>query len=319
MKISVRRFCIAFFSALCVLQIRAQNVPQQKSQIQQVQSEKKAAVYKKLDLNGADRSETDPYRNDFLKPFGQKKLRTILEEGENYRLYVRSKLKQMKMPAALEYLPVIESEYKPSARSKDGKGVGMWQFMPNSTAPFLTVNKWIDERLDPWKETDAALLKLQDNYNMFGDWLLAIGAYNCGAGAMKRALAALPPSTEKSFWTVAKTPLIPDHTKRYVPKLLAIADLVENAEYYNVNLPSAKNKDGNPVNPHAAEFDYVEIKTTIALRILAAELRIDETLLKELNPSLIYGITPPDQKYTLRLPVGMKDAAQIFISGLIKK
>lgn len=299
----------------------------------------KSDKYIEIDLAGAEREEVTPYRKEFLKPFGQKKLALILEEGENYRLYVRAKLKEMNMPSAIEYLPVIESEYIPSARSKDGKGVGMWQFMMNSIEPFLTVNEWIDERLDPWKETDAALQKLQDNYKMFGDWLLAIAAYNCGAGAMKRALAALNatdalsaenalPSAnaedkqmqvnktkEKSFWAVAKTSFIPEHTKRYIPKLIAIADLCENTKYYGINLPTAKDENGNPVNPHCAEFDYVQTNTAVALRFLSGELRIDLKILEELNPALIYGITPPDQSYSLRLPSGMKEAAQIYIKN----
>ena len=310
-------------------------------------------IYKPIDLEDSLHSETEPYRKEFLKPFGQKKLKQILEDGENYRLYVRAKLKEMNMPAAIEYIPVIESEYKPTARSKDGKGVGMWQFMMNSIAPHLTVNEWIDERLDPWKETDAALKKLQDNYKMFGDWLLAIAAYNCGAGAMKRAIAATAatasatttdlsapdissadlsstataatassvnlPATVSSakqkitFWDVAQTSLIPDHTKRYIPKLLAIADLTENAAYYEIDLPSAKDKKGNPINPHCADFDYIEVNYAVALRVLSSELRIDVKLLEELNPALIYGITPPNKSYMLRLPKGMKEAAQIYI------
>lgn len=295
-----------------------------------------AAAYIKIDLEGTERKETEPYRQEFLKPFGQKKLKLILEEGENYRLYVRAKLKELNMPSAIEYIPVIESEYKPSARSKDGKGVGMWQFMMNSIHPFLTVNEWIDERLDPWKETDAALKKLQDNYNIFGDWLLAIAAYNCGAGAMKRAIAAIekkntssattpsvattpatsnPAKTIITFWDIAKTNLIPEHTKRYIPKLLAIADLCENTRYYKIDLPTAKDKNGRPVNPHSFLFDYIETDSQVALRILSSELRIDLKILEELNPSLLYGITPPEKGYKLRLPKGMKEAAQIYIKS----
>ena len=309
----------------------------------QTHAETTKTRYKAFNLEDAQREEVIPYRQEFLKPFGQKKLYLILEEGENYRLYVRKRLKELNMPGFLEYIPVIESEYNPSARSKDGNGVGMWQFMLNSVSPFLTVNQSIDERLDPWKETEAALQKLQDNYNTFGDWLIAIAAYNCGAGAMKRALAALNSSDSqepaaknsensnnafnnaildltnktgrKSFWVVAKSPLIPNHTKRYIPKLLAIADLCENTEYYEINLPTAKDKNGNPTNPHCAEFDYMETKKAIALRVLASDLRVDLKILEELNPALLYGITPPDQTYTLRLPYGMKEAAQIYMQN----
>lgn len=272
-------------------------------------------AYKVLTLPGALRTECEPFRKQYQNPFGEKKLRTILENGETYRLYVRAQIKKRQLPAELEYLPVIESEYLPHARSKDGKGVGMWQFMMNSVKPFLTVNEWIDERLDPWKETDAALSKLTDNYKMFGDWILAIAAYNCGAGAMQRALQK---TQEKSFWAVAQTPYIPEHTKRYIPKFLAIADLAENSAYYGLNLPDAKNKNGNPINPDTEKFDYIETNQVIPLRLFAAELRIDISILEELNPALIYKMTPPEQSYNLRLPTGMKEPAQYYLDSQIK-
>ncbi len=287
-------FCISLFCAVL-------NVTAQETQAGNVNP-----IYKPLDIEGAQRKEVEPYRSAYLKPFGQKQLSAMLENAETYRLYIRAELKKREMPAVLEYLPVIESGYNPSARSKDGQGVGLWQFMPNSVAPFLTVSAWIDERLDPWKSTQAALSKLQANYAIFKDWPLAIGAYNCGAGAMQRALAK---AQQKTYWYVAEQKLIPDHTIRYVPKLLAAADVAENAAYYNVAMPSAKNEDGNPINPRAGEFDYITVHSSFALRLLAAELRMDNELLENLNPALLYGITPPDSSYTLRLPPGMENAA----------
>jgi membrane-bound lytic murein transglycosylase D len=128
------------------------------------------------------------------------------------------------MPPALEYLPVVESEYKPLATSRSGAR-GLWQFMENSIKPFMEKNEWIDERLDPWKSTDAALSKLQDNYKMFGDWPIAIAAYNCGAGAMQRILKKAP---EKTFWYIAEKGLLRDQSVQYVPKFLAISELSEN-------------------------------------------------------------------------------------------
>ncbi|QTQ11115.1 lytic transglycosylase domain-containing protein [Treponema parvum] len=273
------------------------------------------AVYKKLDIEGAERKETQAFRDEYLTPFGQKKLFQILDDAEPYRLYVRSELKKRGMPSILEYLPVIESGYNPSARSKDGNGVGMWQFMLNSVEPFMTVNEWVDERLDPWKSTGAALTKLQDNYKVFKDWALAIGAYNCGAGAMSRALAK---AQKKTFWFVAENSLIPEHTARYVPKLLAVADLAQNSKYYGINLPDANGKDNRPVNPRAGEFDYITVQKQIYLSALAAELRMSEDLLKNLNPALLHGVTPPKTSYVIRLPAGMKTAAEHAVNALSK-
>ena len=266
-----------------------------------------ASEYKPLDIPGADQPEVARIRTDFLKPSGLKKLTGILDNAEPYRLYIRKQLAQKKMPSCLEYLPVIESEFNPSARSKDGNGVGMWQFMPNSTSPFLILNSWIDERLDPWKSTDAALSKLQDNYRQFNDWPLAIAAYNCGAGAMSRALKDAP---EKTFWYLAENALIPDHTIRYVPKLLAIADLAQNSEYYGIQLPTAADDNGTSLEIRAGEFDYITVQASVPLIQLAGELRIDNQLFLQLNAALIKGITPPDMPYRIRLPAGMKTAAE---------
>ena len=123
------------------------------------------------------------YIEQYTKPFGKRQLSEILDNGEPYRLYVRQELKKKNLPAALEYLPVVESEYKPLAVSKSGAR-GLWQFMDNSIAGLLKKNEYIDERYDPWLSTDAALKKLEENYRQFKDWPLAIAAYNCGAGAM---------------------------------------------------------------------------------------------------------------------------------------
>ncbi len=266
-----------------------------------------AVEYKAIDIPGADQPAVIKIRNDFLKPSGVKKLMDILDNAESYRLYVHKKLTAKNMPSSLEYLPVVESDYNPSAKSKDGNGVGMWQFMPNSTDPFLVRNEWVDERLDPWRSTDAALSKLSDNYHVFNDWLLAVAAYNCGAGAMVRALKNVP---EKTFWYLAENNLLPDHTIRYVPKLLAIADIVQNSAYYGIELPAAVRDEENPLTAHCGEFDYITVKVMISLTQLAGELRIDEMMLEKLNPALLRGVTPPDGSYSIRLPSGMQTTAE---------
>ncbi|MBB5225792.1 hypothetical protein DYE50_07860 [Treponema ruminis] len=235
----------------------------------------------------------------YMTQFGKESLYKILDDGEYYRLYVRQELKKRNMPAILEYLPLVESEYKPTAKSRSGAR-GLWQFMENSMAPFLKKNEWFDERLDPWKATSAALSKLQDNYKTFNDWPLAIGAYNCGAGAMRRALQKSP---VKSFWYLSEHNLIPEETINYVPKLIAINEIAENGEEYKVTLPKISE------SRHYADFDYATSSREISLDRLAQEIRLDHSILKSLNTELLQGKTPP-YNYQLRLPMGMKRAAQ---------
>jgi membrane-bound lytic murein transglycosylase D len=270
-----------------------------------------SAGYEPLQIPGADDPLVDKYRKYYLTPGGIKWLSAVLDNGEQYRLYTRRQLKKRNMPALLEYLPVVESSYKPSARSKAG-AVGLWQFMSNSTKPFLTRNDFVDERLDPWKSTDAALTKLQENYNMFQDWPIAIAAYNCGAGAMARILKKYP---EKDFWYLAEHKLLRDQSVQYVPKLIAIADLVQNSAYYRITLPSAS-ENGAPVNPRAGYFDYVQVDGAVSLRRLANELRIDEDIFLSLNSALIRGITPPSGSYNIRVPEGMAQSARDALTSI---
>ena len=271
-----------------------------------------SVAYKELDIPGADRPSVQKYRDYYLSEKSVKWLSAVLENGEQYRLYVREKLKERGMPSVLEYLPVVESGYTTNARSRSG-AVGLWQFMANSTKPFLVRNDFVDERLDPWKSTDAALAKLEENFNMFHDWLLAIAAYNCGSGAMARALAKNP---GKDFWYLAEHKQLRDQTAQYVPKLLAVADAAENAAYYAVAIPSAKDEKGEPVNPRAGRFDYAETKGAISVKRLAHELKIDEDTLSSLNSALFRGITPPSSSWRIRVPEGMARSAQDAIAAI---
>ena len=271
-----------------------------------------SVAYKQLDMLGADHALVASYRDYYLSERSVRWLASVLENGEQLRLYVRKQLQEHDMPAVLEYLPVVESSYTTTAKSKSG-ALGLWQFMANSTKPYLIHTDFVDERLDPWKSTDAAIAKLKDNFNMFHDWQLAIAAYNCGAGALSRILAKNP---GKDFWYLAENKLLREQTAQYVPKLLAIADIAENSEYYNVSIPSAKDESGAPVNPRAGYFDYVTVDGAISIKRLAHELRMDECALQQLNPALIRGITPPDAAWRIRVPEGMAQSTQEALASI---
>ncbi len=277
-------------------------------------SQESAVPWHSLDIPGAEMDEVEPYRKRYLSPHEIKWLSGILDEAEGYRHYIRKRIQEEKLPSCLEYLPIIESSYKPTAKPPSGKSVGMWQFMENSVHPYMTLNEWIDERRDPWKSTDAALSKLKDNYRMFDDWLLAIAAYNCGAGAVKRALAK---AHEKTYWGLCREKLIPDHAIKYVPNFLAVSDVIENKEYYKVELPDIQEiKDG--FNPYC-DFDYITVSGSVSLSELASELCIDEEILERLNLALRKKVTPPHQKYKIRLPCGMKQSAFYALNTIIRK
>ena len=253
-----------------------------------------------LTLEMPERDEIERFRKQYLDPKWTQVLYNALENAIDYRLYVRKALEDAELPPELEYLPIVESNYKTNAKSKSG-ALGLWQFMANSVKPFLTLNDYVDERLDPWKETDAALKKLKENYDIFGDWLIAIGAYNCGAGAMTRALAK---AEEKTFWYLCDKNLIPSQTQLYVPKLLAIADLATNSEYFGIDIPLHQEEYEVLYNERNAVFDYITVNKAYSINTLAQNMRIDQDELKRLNPSFVLGFTHPSTTSTIRLPAG---------------
>lgn len=278
----------------------------------QEESQEKKIEYKSLPFEGMDHPEVERFRQRYLSPKWTKLLHDCLENAMEYRLFVRQAITEKGMPEILEYLPVVESNYKTSAKSKSG-AIGMWQFMANSVYPFLTLNDYVDQRLDPWASTDAALKKLTDNYNYFGDWLLAIAAYNCGVGAMNRVLKK---SEKKDFWYLVDKKLLPKQTAEYIPKLLAIADLAINAEYYQIDLPHHNEEFELLENEKNGHFDYISVSKAYSLNALANNLRMDTKTIKHLNPSYTMGFTHPSKESKIRLPLGMKVAAEEAIKQI---
>lgn len=221
-------------------------------------------------------------------------LSTVLYNSAPYRPYIIEQLKKKKMPLFLQYLPVIESDYKPSAVSPSG-ATGLWQFMENSMHPFLKKNEWIDERLDPWKETDAALMKLTDNYKKFKDWHLALAAYNMGAGAVERILKENP---GKDFWQLAEEGLLSRQSCEYVPKLIAVTEAVENAEYYGFIEIGAADAATRCEKP--PRFKYYKVKGKASLKYIAEKTGVPYETLKFYNPELIKECTPPEVTYRIK-------------------
>ncbi len=274
--------------------------------------QEKKIEYKPLPFTGMDHPEVERFRQQYLSPKWTKLLHDCLENAMEYRLFVRQAIAEKEMPEILEYLPVVESNYKTAAKSKSG-AIGMWQFMANSVYPFLTLNDYVDQRLDPWASTDAALKKLTDNYNYFGDWLIAIAAYNCGVGAMNRVLKK---SEKKDFWYLVDKKLLPKQTAEYIPKLLAIADLAINAEYYQIDLPHHNEEFELLENEKNGHFDYISVSKAYSLTALANNLRMDTKTIKHLNPSYTMGFTHPSKESKIRLPLGMKSAAEEAIKQI---
>lgn len=191
-----------------------------------------------------------------------------------YLFHVVQELEKRGMPTELALLPFIESSFNPQAYSS-AKAAGMWQFVPSTGRDYnLKQNMFKDERRDVLASTDAALTYLQKLYGMFGDWQLALAAYNWGEGSVQRAInknqaAGLP----TDFNSLA--PLMPAETRNYVPKLQAVKNIVAAPDMYNIALPKI---DNQPYFVTIGKTRDIDVKVAAQL----AELSLDE--FKALNP-----------------------------------
>ncbi len=191
-----------------------------------------------------------------------------------YLYHVVQELEKRNMPTELALLPFIESAFNPQAYSS-AKAAGMWQFIPSTGRTFnLKQSAFMDERRDVVASTDAALTYLQKLYGMFGDWQLALAAYNWGEGSVQRAInknrAAGLPTDFNSL-----SPLMPVETRNYVPKLQAVKNIIAMPARYGITLPPV---DNQPYFVTIGQTRDIDIKVAAHL----AELSIEE--FKALNP-----------------------------------
>lgn len=242
------------------------------------------------------------FRKQYLTEDGRKYLSKIMQRSIPYRKFIIELLEAEHMPKELFFLPVIESGFFERARSKAG-AAGIWQFMRNSVSGYdIHINDWMDERYDPWKASVAAVKKLKWNYTQFNDWPLALAAYNCGVGALRTAIKR---AGKADYWYLADKGYLKSETVYYVPKFLAIAEILSRSEEFNIDW-------GNP--DEYASTVTITVKQAVDLGVFAKEIDLEPELIKKLNPSLHYAITPPHVDYPLRVPVQYEQAAQTVLN-----
>lgn len=244
----------------------------------------------------------EKFRKQYMSTDGYNYLSKIMKRSAPYRDFIIELLETENMPAELLFLPVIESGFFETATSKSG-AVGIWQFMKNSIGGYnIHIDDWVDERRDPWKASIAAIKKLKWNYSQFNDWPLALAAYNSGAGTIRTAIKK---AGKADYWYLAEHGYLKKETLYYVPKFLAIAEILSRSEELNIDWGNTE--DHPPTST-------IEIKRAIDVRLLAEELGLDSETIRKLNPSLRYFITPPSIKYQLRLPSAYTEAAQTVLN-----
>jgi membrane-bound lytic murein transglycosylase D len=228
-----------------------------------------------------------------------------MARASRYIFHVVQELEKRGMPTELALLPVIESAFNPQAFSS-ANAAGMWQFVPATGRDFnLKQNMFKDERRGVLASTDAALTYLQKLYDMFGDWQLALAAYNWGEGSVQRAIKknqALGRPTD--FESLSE--LMPAETRNYVPKLQAVKNIIANPAQYGITLPLVDNQ------PYFTAVDKTsDIDMTIAAQL--AELSLDE--FKALNPQFNRPVITGGEKTKILLP---QENAAKFASNLAK-
>ena len=242
----------------------------------------------------------------FINYFSSTKGRHTLEHGLTraglYRDMISQTFKEVGVPQDLIYLAMAESGFQPLAVSRAGAR-GMWQFMAGRGSMYgLDRNWWVDDRQDPVKSTRAAAQHLKDLYNEFGDWYLAMAAYNTGPGNIQHAVER---TGYADFWELYKRGVLPQETRNYVPIIVAVTIMAKNPAQYGL-------QSVVPETPVPTE--QVTINYPVDLRLVAECLDASADTLLQLNPSLLRLTTPKDQAFTLNLPAGTKDKYETAIA-----
>lgn len=225
-------------------------------------------------------------------------IQRVLERADPFMYYILGEAEKRNLPTELVLLPIVESAYLPFAYSH-GRAAGIWQFIPSTGKIYgLKQNWWYDGRRDIHASTQAALNYLERLNKQFkGDWMLALASYNSGAGTVSRAIRKNKRKNKPTdFWNLK----LPKETSAYVPKLLALKEIISHPEKYNISLRCIPDTPG---------FKQVTMNSQIDLALAAELADIDLETLYRYNPAFNRWATDPDGPHKLILPV---EAAAIF-------
>ncbi len=221
-----------------------------------------------------------------------------------YREMILEELRKEGLPEELSWMPLIESWFKVKALSK-ARALGMWQFISSTGYRFgLERDRWIDERLDPLKSTQAAVKYLIELHSFFGDWTTAMAAYNCGEIRVQNVIRTQRIDYLDNFWDLYRQ--LPLETARYVPRFIAALLIINNPEKYGFNLPQ-------PYPPQ--QFETIAVNHPFKLSALAASIGVDPAELAFLNPELRHESTP-NYEYKIRVPAGAGEKALLAANQL---
>ena len=218
-----------------------------------------------------------------------------IEKINFYLPLFEEQLQNRKIPLEIKYLPIIESRLNPSAVSKVG-ATGLWQFMfYTALENGLTMNSYVDERMDPLKSTIAATLYLEKLYNIHNDWNLVLASYNAGPRTISRAKRKS--GGYANYWNMR--PFLPAETANYIPSFIATMYILEYAEEHGITLYKSKIP--------FLETEKIIVKEKIAFEHISSFFEYSTDSIIKLNPSYIHNIIPGTSANELRLPSNLVD------------
>ncbi|MDZ4258747.1 MAG: transglycosylase SLT domain-containing protein, partial [Gemmatimonadales bacterium] len=265
----------------------------------------------------ADHPRVQYYVN-YFSTTARDRFQIWLERMPTFEPFARASMAEQGLPGDLVYLALIESGFSPVAVSR-ARAVGIWQFMSATGKSYgLRVTPWIDERRDPIKSTVAAARHLKDLTDRFGSHYLAAAAYNGGAGRVGRGLQQIASAmgygdesteltSDDAFFELADTRHIYQETKDYVPKLIAAAILAKEPARYGFEAVEG----GDPF-PH----DSVIVEGGTGLDKIARLTGVELDVIRALNPHILRGVTPPGERYAVRLPTGTAERVSAAYAAL---
>lgn len=232
------------------------------------------------------------YIHFFSTDRGRKILESGLERAGRYRALIERVLKEEGLPAELIYLAQAESGFLPRAVSYK-RATGMWQFGKFRGKEYgLEQTAYTDDRLDPEKATRAAARHLRDLYQHFGDWYLAMAAYNCGPGCVDHAIER---TGYADFWKLCSLNVLPKETQNYVPLILAMTIMAKNPKDYGLDVDA-----DSPMR-----YENVTLTATTGLNLIADACSCSVAEIRELNPALLRNTAPAG--YRVHVPAGSRD------------
>ncbi|CAN91758.1 murein transglycosylase [Sorangium cellulosum So ce56] len=252
------------------------------------------------------------YKDD---PRGRSAVVMWMKKSGRYGAAIRRVLREQGLPEDLLWLSLVESGFDPTIHSPAG-AAGLWQFMPEGARIYgLTVDRWVDERLDPERSTLAAARYLSDLRRRFGGWELAFAAYNMGYGGL---LASIRKYNTNDFWELSRLEAgMPLETALYVPKILAIAIVARN--------PAVFGCDDVELDP-AVTFDKISLGSGVSLQAVAAASGAAAPEIEALNPQLVAKRTPPSPvdakeqaRWEVRVPAGAGARAAKSMPKLLER